>query len=216
LDAGRHHHPHDGPITRVNEYFDPAALNPFRSRNPPGGDMSTVTELLKNPDSVGVWTLDPDRSTIRFNNKTMWGAMKVNGIFTEFSGDGQITDTGTLFGRVEIKAASLNTKLRKRDEDLRSPTFLDVEKYPDISVVVTGAEPGPGETLKLAADLTVKGTTAPMPMRANVTVLDDGAVCLTGQTTANRKKWGVTGNMLGMVGDKTTLSVNLVFRRTAG
>jgi polyisoprenoid-binding protein YceI len=177
--------------------------------------MPTVTELLKNPELVGVWTLDPDRSTITFNNKTIWGAMKVNGIFSEFSGDGQITNTGTLSGRIDIKAASLNTKLRKRDEDLRSPTFLDVEKYPDISVVVTGAEPGPGETLKLQADLTVKGTTAPMPMRANVTVDDDGAVRLTTHTTVNRKKWGVTGNMLGMVGDKTTLSTTLVFRHTA-
>ena len=56
--------------------------------------------------------------------------MKVNAVVTEFTGDGQITDTGTLFGRVDIKAASLNTKLRKRDEDLRSPTIPDVEKYP--------------------------------------------------------------------------------------
>ena len=51
--------------------------------------MSTVTELLNNPESVGVWTLDADQSTITFNNKTMWGAMKVNGVFTEFSGDGK-------------------------------------------------------------------------------------------------------------------------------
>ena len=178
--------------------------------------MSTVTELLKNPESVGVWTLDSDQSTITFNNKTMWGAMKVNGVFTEFSGDGQITNSGTLFGRVDIKAASLNTKLGKRDEDLRSPTFLDVDNYPDISVVVTGVESGPDETLKLRADLTVKGATAPMPMRARVAVRDDGAVRLTTQTTVNRKKWGVTGNMLGMVGDKTTLSTSLVFRHTAG
>lgn len=178
--------------------------------------MSTVTEILKNPESVGVWTLDPDESTITFNNKTMWGAMKVNGTFTEFSGEGQITDTGTISGRIDIKSASLYTKLRKRDEDLQSPTFLDVEKYPDISVVVTGAELGPGETVELQADLTVKGTTAPMPMRANVTVRDDGAVRLTTRTTVNRKKWGVTGNMLGMVGDKTTLSTALVFRRAAG
>jgi polyisoprenoid-binding protein YceI len=178
--------------------------------------MATVTELLKDPALVGVWTLDADRSTIRFNNRTMWGAMKVNGAFTDFSGDGQITDTGTLSGRVDIKAASLNTKLSKRDEDLRSPTFLDVEKYPDISVVVTGAEPGSGETLELRADLTVKGATAPMPMRAKVTVHDDGAVRVTARTTVNRKKWGVTGNMLGMVGDKTTLSTELVFRRAGG
>src|SRR6476659_5604620 len=142
--------------------------------------MSTVTELLKNSESVGVWTLDSDQSTITFNNKTMWGAMKVNGVFTEFSGDGQITNSGTLFGRVDIKAASLNTKLRKRDDDLRSPTFLDVDNYPDISVVVTGVEPGPDETLKLRADLTVKGTTAPMPMRARVALRDDGAVDLPG------------------------------------
>jgi polyisoprenoid-binding protein YceI len=178
-----------------------------------GGDMTAVAELLKNAESVGVWTLDPDRSAIKFNNKTMWGAMKVNGVFTEFSGEGQITDTGTVLGRIDVEASSLNTKLRKRDEDLRSPTFLDVEKHPDISVVVTGAEPGPGDTLELQTDLTVKGAKAPMPMRAKVTVLDDGAVRLTAQTTVNRKKWGVTGNMFGMVGDKTTLSTDLVFRR---
>ena len=145
----------------------------------------------------------------------MWGAMKVHGAFTEVSGDGQITDTGTVIGRVDIKAASLNTKLRKRDEDLRGPTFLDVENYPDISVVATSAEPKGDNTVDLRADLTVKGHTAPMPMRANVQVLDDGAVRVTTQTTVKRKDWGVTGNMLGMVGDRTALSADLVFRRAA-
>ena len=56
----------------------------------------------------------------------------------------------------------------------------------------------------------MKGATAPMPMRARVAVRDDGAVRLSTQITVNRKKWGVTGNMLGMVGDKTTLSTSLV------
>jgi hypothetical protein len=55
-----------------------------------------------------------------------------------------------------------------------------------------------------------------MPMRAKVTVHDDGTVRLTSRTTENRKKWGVTGNMMGMVGDKTTLSTELVFRRAPG
>ena len=53
--------------------------------------MSTVTEFLKNPESVGVWTLDSDQSTITFNNKTMWGAMKVNGVFTDSSGRNLLT-----------------------------------------------------------------------------------------------------------------------------
>jgi polyisoprenoid-binding protein YceI len=178
--------------------------------------MSTVTELLNNPQSVGTWNLVPDQSQITFRNKTMWGAMKVHGAFLEFSGDGQITDTKTASGRIEIKAASLNTKLHKRDDDLRSPTFLNVQKHPNITVVATSAEPVSDDTVDIKADLTVKGTTAPMPLRAKVEVLDDGAVRLTGHTTVNRKDWGVTGNMLGMVGDKTTLTADLVFKRAAG
>ena len=177
--------------------------------------MTTVTEFLSNPESVGVWNLVPERSRITFRNKTMWGAMKVHGVFTELSGDGQITDTGRAFGRVDIKAASLNTKLRKRDEDLRGSTFLDVEKYPEICVVATSAEPKGGDTLDVRADLTVKGHTAPMPLRANVQMLDDGAVRVTTKTTLNRKDWGVTGDLLGMVGDKTALWADLVFRRAA-
>ena len=35
----------------------------------------------------------------------------------------------------------------------------------------------------MRADLTVKGSTAPMPMRARVAVRDDGAVPLSTQTT---------------------------------
>ena len=177
--------------------------------------MTTVPELLGNPESVGVWDLVPERSRITFRNKTMWGAFRVHGVFTELCGDGQISDTGRVYGRVDVKATSLNTKLRRRDEDLRGPAFLDVQKYPDIGVVATSVEPTGGDTVDVRADLTVKGHTAPMPLRTNVQVLDDGAVRITAQTTVNRKDWGVTGNMLGMVGDKTALRADLVFRRAA-
>ena len=44
--------------------------------------MTTVTELLGNPESVGVWNLVPERSRITFRNKTMWGALKVHGVFS--------------------------------------------------------------------------------------------------------------------------------------
>jgi polyisoprenoid-binding protein YceI len=178
--------------------------------------MSTVTALLSSPESVGVWNLLPQRSVIGFKTKTMWGLIPVKGRFHEFSGDGQITETATVFGRLDIKAASLDTRLRKRDTDLRSPAFFDVEKYPDLSVVVTGAEVAGDDTVDVRTDLTVKETTAPLPLQVKVAVLDDGAVRVTAQTTIDRKQFGVDGNMLGMVGDKTTLSADLVFRRAAG
>jgi polyisoprenoid-binding protein YceI len=178
--------------------------------------MSTVTALLKSPGSVGGWRLVPERSTIAFKTKTLWGLVPVTGRFTEFSGEGQISDTGAVSGRLDIKAASLNTGLRKRDDDLREARFFDVANYPDIKVVVTGAEAVDDDTVNVGADLTVRTTTAPLPLRVKVTVLDDGAVRLLTEARIDRKAFGVTGNMLGMVGDTTVLSADVVFTRAAG
>ena len=174
--------------------------------------MPSTQELLSNPESVGVWNVDPGRSTIGFKAKSMWGLAPVNGRFTEFSGDGQITDTQTVFGRIDIKAASLDTKIRKRNEHLRSADFFEAEKFPDISLVVTSAEAIEGDIVDLRAQLTIKGTTAPLPLRTKVAVLDDGAVRLSTQATIDRKDFGVDGNMMGMIPDKATISGDLVFR----
>jgi polyisoprenoid-binding protein YceI len=175
--------------------------------------MASTQELLSNPASVGVWNVDPGRSTIGFKSRSFYGLVPVKGHFSDFSGDGQITDTQTVFGRIDIKAASLDTKLRKRDEHLRSADFFDVAKFPDISMVVTSAEGIDGDIVDLRAQLTVKGATAPLPLRTKVTVLDDGAVRLSAQATIDRNDFGVDGNVLGMVVDQATISGDVVFRR---
>ena len=175
--------------------------------------MASTQELLSNPTSVGVWSVDPNRSTIGFTAKSMWGLAPVKGRFTEFSGDGQITDTQTIFGRIDIRAASLDTSIGKRDEHLRSADFFEAEKYPDISVVVTGAESIDGNTVDLRAQLNVKGTTAPLPLRTEVAVLDDGTVRLRTKVTVDRKEFGVKANLMGMIPGKATISGDVVFRR---
>jgi polyisoprenoid-binding protein YceI len=175
--------------------------------------MASTQELLSNPTSVGVWSVDPLRSTIGFKAKSMWGLAPVKGRFTEFGGDGQITDTQTIFGRIDIHTASLDTNIGMRDEHLRSADYFDAEKFPDISVVVTGAEAINGDTVDLRAQLTVKGTTAPLPLRAIVAMVDDGALRLSAQATVDRRDFGVNGNLMGMLTDKVTISGDVVFRR---
>src|ERR1700761_1613452 len=113
--------------------------------------MASTHELLSDPASVGVWNVDPNRSTIRFRAKSMWGIAPVKGRFTEFNGDGQITDTRTIFGRIDIHTASLDTKIAKRDKHLRSAEYFDSARFPDISVVVTGAEAIDGDSVELRA-----------------------------------------------------------------
>lgn len=175
--------------------------------------MTSLTELLTQPDTAGVWNLIPARSAIRFTNKTFWGLVNVKGSFSEFSGDAQVTGKGAVFGRIDIRAASLKTGIGKRDEHLRSADFLDVEKFPEISVAVTAATPSGPDRADLRADLTVRGTTLPIELPTTVRVLDDGAIRLSGHTTVDRSAFGVSGNMIGMVGPSTVLSGDLVFQR---
>ncbi|KWX20623.1 hypothetical protein AFM11_29965 [Mycolicibacterium wolinskyi] len=171
--------------------------------------MTTLQDILTA--STGNWTLAPDRSTVTFRNKTMWGLATVTGRFAEFRGEGRAN--GGVSGRVVINAASLRTGIRKRDEHLRSADFFDVDNHPEITVEVSDAQPSGPADARLAATLTVRGATRPIELPVSVQVLDDGAVQMAGQCTVDRGEFGVSGNLLGMVGPATALSATLVFVR---
>jgi polyisoprenoid-binding protein YceI len=177
--------------------------------------MASLSEFLSDPASAGAWTLDVNQSAVTVKAKSMWGLLPVKGRFTEFSGEGQIAPPATVSGTVDIKAASLRTGIRKRDEHLHSADFFEADKFPDITVVVTGVDAIDGDTVTLRADLTVKGTTKPVELTTTVTPTGDGGMRLSGHGTVNRQDFGVDGNLVGMIGDHATLTGDLVFRRTA-
>lgn len=175
--------------------------------------MTTLQALLDDPTVAGTWTLVPARSSVRFKNKTFWGLVPVNGEFTDVSGAEQVTANGALLGHVDIRASSLSTGIGKRDEHLRSADFFDVETHPEIRVEVTGLRPAGEDTADLQATLTVRGTTAPLPLTATISRLGDGNVQVSARTTVDRTKLGVSGNMAGMVAATTTLLADLVFAK---
>lgn len=170
--------------------------------------MTTVQEVLTA--STGNWTLAPERSTVRFRTRTMWGLVPVNGTFTEVSGSGTVADE--VLGRVVIRPASVRTGIGKRDEHLRSADFFDVETHPEIAVEVTGAHPS-GDGAVLDTTMTVRGTSRPVRLPVDVEVLDDGSLRVSGRCTLDRRDFAVSGNMLGMVGTSTDVSAELVFTR---
>lgn len=139
--------------------------------------------------------------------------MSVTGQFTEFSGDGQLTRKGAVFGRVDIQAASLRTGIRRRDEHLRSADFFDVEHFPEISVVVTGLQPTTDGGADLRASFTVKGITASLPLPVTITELADGSVRISGTTQVDRAQFGLGWNKLNMIAKTTTASADVIFVR---
>jgi len=176
--------------------------------------MASIGEIFSDPASTGAWTVVPDQSTILVKAKSMWGLATVKVRFTELSGEGQITAPQTVSGRIDVKAASVETGIRKRDDHMRSADFFEAEKFPDISIVVTSAEAIKGDTVDLHADLTVKGTTKPLTLKTKVSPVGDGGMRLTPQATVDRQQFGVDGNLMGMITDDVTITGDVVFRRS--
>lgn len=177
--------------------------------------MTTLETLLTDPDMSGVWSLVPDRSAITFKVKNMWGLLSVKGRFTEFGGEAQLTGNGAVFGRIDIRAASISTGIGRRDQHLRSADFFDVERFEKIGVAVTEVHPTKGKAADLRAEFTVKGITAPLPLPATITALDDGSIQISGETKVDRSQFDLGWNRLGMMGATVTVAGDVVFVRAA-
>ena len=175
--------------------------------------MTTLETLLLDPDMAGVWNLVPERSTVTFKIRNMWGLLRVKGRFTEFSGDGQLTGKGAVYGRLDIRAASLRTGIGRRDKHLRSADFFDVERYPEISVVVTALAPTTGNAADLRASFTIKGINAPVPLRVRIAELNDASVRIAGETKVDRSQFGLTWNRFGVIRPAATVAAEAIFVR---
>jgi polyisoprenoid-binding protein YceI len=176
--------------------------------------MTTVETLLNDPDTAGVWNLIPERSTVTFKIRNMWGLVNVKGRFLEVNGDGLITGKGAVFGRLDIQVASLRTGIRKRDEHLRSADFFDVKRFPKIGVAVTAVQPTSGNAADLRASFSIKGVTAPLPLPVRITVLGDGSVRISAKIEVDRAQFDLDWNRFGMMSRTATVSADAIFVQT--
>ena len=162
-------------------------------------------------DWLGRWRLDPDRTDVTFRSPTFWGLAKVKGRFGDVEGSGEATAPNLISGHLEIKAASVSTGIRKRDEHLRSADFFDVEEHPTITVDVTSGGLTDSDTVHLHVQVTIKGVPKLLDLPVRVKTLDDGAIRLATSAKLNRGDFGVDGNMMGMMSDTADLEATAVF-----
>ena len=171
-----------------------------------------VPELLKDGKLAGSWALDAARSEIGLKSKSMWGMLAVKGIFREVAGSGTVSAAGDVAGTVTVAAASVDTKVKKRDEHLRSADFFDVARTPDITFTAEQVTPS-GEGVTVTGALTVRDRTRPVSFPARVTVLDGTQVELDGELQVNRTDFGLNWNQMGMTSVHNTITVHAVFTR---
>jgi polyisoprenoid-binding protein YceI len=173
---------------------------------------SGLQELLREGELAGSWTLDVARSEIGLKSKSVWGMVSVKGVFREVTGSGTVSAAGDVAGTITVAAGSIDTKMKKRDEHLRSADFFDVANHPDITFAAEQVRPS-AEGVTVTGSLTVRGRTRPASFAARVSGIDGAQVELDGEIQVNRADFGLTWNQLGMSSVHNTITVHAVFTR---
>jgi polyisoprenoid-binding protein YceI len=147
---------------------------------------------------AGTWNLDPNHSDVGFvvGHLVM---SKVHGRFDAFTGT-VVTDEDLARASVSVSidAASVDTHLPVRDNQVRSADFLDVEHFPNITFESTAVRDEAGRYF-VDGDLTIRGTTRPVTLDLTVNGFSPdtfGAtrVSFSATTTIDRNDFGVSFN----------------------
>jgi polyisoprenoid-binding protein YceI len=110
----------------------------------------------------GVYTVDPVHTNIDFVARHLV-VSKVRGHFTDFSGTITVGDSiENSSVEAVAQASSITTDNEMRDGHLKSADFLELEKYPTLTLKSTKITSKGGDDYEMIADLTVKDVTKPV------------------------------------------------------
>ncbi len=165
------------------------------------------------------YELDPVHTRIGFTARHLM-INNVAGRFMDFTGSILYDEQDITKSAVSVKmqAASVNTENKMRDDDLRSPNFFDVAKYPDITFQSSRIEKQ-GDGYLCTGTLTMHGVAkeVSIPVTLLGKIKDpwgNTRIGLEGGLKIDRRDWGLTysktmdsGGLI--VGDDIKIELNV-------
>ena len=155
-----------------------------------------VLALASSAWAADEYKIDPVHSKVGFAVKHM-AISTVEGRFTDFNGSILFDDKDPSKSSVSvsIKTSSINTDNTSRDNDLRSPNFLEAEKYPEITFKSKSVEKK-GNGYVAHGTLTIKNVSKDVDLAFTLSgPIDTGrgqAMGAEAGLTINRQDYGVT------------------------
>jgi len=176
--------------------------------------QGATADTAKAPSNT--WRIDASHSELSFRVRHF--VSKVRGTFGSWTGtivaDPQNLDGGSV--RVVIDPSTIDTNHERRDADLKSSNFFEVEKYPEITFVSREVKVE-GTDLTIVGDLTMRGITKSVTLSGQyigVTVDNRGRkrIGFEARSTVDRLAWGLTWNRVAegggaMLGDDVEIEI---------
>jgi polyisoprenoid-binding protein YceI len=162
----------------------------------------------------GTWQIDPNHTSAQFSVRHL-GVSTVRGAFTKVSGSAKFdpADPSKTALDATIEAASVDTRVDMRDNDLRSPNFLDAQKYPTITFHSKQAKAAGAGKLQIVGDLTIHGVTKEVvldvdgPSAPMKDPWGNQRIGATASTKINRHDFAVNGAP-SVVGDDIAITID--------
>jgi polyisoprenoid-binding protein YceI len=150
---------------------------------------------------MATWSIDTGHSAIHFGVRHMMFT-KTRGRFTRWTGELRLEPADLTSSSVEvtIDAASIDTGDQQRDAHLRSPDFLEAEKFPTLVFRSTKVDDLGDGKLRVSGDLTIRGVTRPVVLDTEYAgrVKDpwgNHRAGFTAKTSIDRSDFGLRWNM---------------------
>ena len=166
------------------------------------------------------WVIDSAHSEVNFTVRHMM-ISNVRGQFQKVEGTVDFDEAHPVNSTVDVKieAASINTREEKRDAHLKSPDFLDAEKYPYLTFKSKRVDVKDDSHARLMGDLTIRDVTkeVSLDVEYNGSAKSPWGTTSAGfsaKTAIKRKDWGLNWNVAletggWLVGDDIHINIEL-------
>lgn len=181
----------------------------------------TLGLSLPAPATAETWVVDTAHTVSGFTVKHMMIA-NVTGVFEVTKGTIEYKpgEPGSVKADITIETKSVNTRITRRDDDLRSDYFFSAEKFPTLVFRSKRVQNVRADGFDLVGDLTIRDVTREVVLKVDgptAPIRDpqgNRRVGANASTTINRKDFGITWHRAieaggVVVGDEVKINIDV-------
>src|SRR5262249_61741523 len=128
------------------------------SRRLPAATLTILALALPSLALAETWNIDPAHTVAGFTVRHLM-ITNVTGVFEATKGTVEYTvgDPNSIKADITIETKSVNTRITRRDDDLRSDNFFNAEKYPTITFKSKRVQNVKAGGVRVVGGLTIRG-----------------------------------------------------------
>jgi len=183
--------------------------------------IAGFTLVFPSLGAADTWLIDPAHTVSGFIVRHMM-ITNVTGVFESTKGTIEYKpgDPSSVKADITIETKSVNTRIARRDDDLRSDNFFDVEKFPTLTFKSKRAQNVKPDGFELVGDLTIRAVTKEVVLKVEgptPPIKDprgNRRVGANATTTINRKDFGINWDRAieaggVVVGDEVKINIEV-------